>query len=380
MPDVLLMTPGPTYVSEEVRRAMSKAIMNPDIDPEFFEFYLKITKELKQLLRTKNDALVLSGEGILGLEAACASLIEPGDRVLVIDNGIFGKGFGDFVKIYGGEAVYFKSDYKKPVDALELENFLKRDSSFKMGTLVHCETPSGLLNPIDEICPILKRYGILTVVDAVSSIGGEEVKVDDWQIDIALGGSQKCLSAPPGLAFMSVSQDAWDAIESRKTPIASFYCNLAVWKTWYQDKWFPYTQPVSDLYAFECALDNVLNDTKKYKRHMKIGTSVRETLEKAGFELYPLDGFSNTVTAFVTPKGLDEKAFREHLNDEYGVLISGAFDVLAGKVLRIGHMGENCQEKKIYRTFKAMDGAFRHFNITPKVMLHKTFDEIFNER
>lgn len=376
MGGTMIMTPGPTYVSEEVRRALSRSITNPDLDPEFFEFYHKITKQLKQLLRTQNDTLVLCGEGILGLEAACASIIEPGDKVLCIDNGIFGKGFGDFAKMYGGQVTYFKGDYRKPIDAGELEEFLKEEGGFKMATLVHCETPSGLLNPVEDICRVLKNHGMITVVDAVASIGGEELRVDDWKIDIALGGSQKCISAPPGLTFLSISQDAWNVILNRKTPIAGFYCNLAVWKNWYQDKWFPYTQPVSDLYGFECAVDNVLGDGKRYKRHAKMGSAMREALTRGGFELYPREGFSNTVTALMTPEGLDEKKFRQHLVDEYEIMIAGAFDVLEGKVLRIGHMGENCHEDRIYKTLKAMDASFREFGITPKVYLHKAFNEI----
>jgi len=373
---VLLMTPGPTYVSEEVRRAISKSITNPDLDPDFFEYYLSITKQLARLLKTRNDVVILNGEGILGLEAACASIIEPGDKVLCIDNGIYGSGFGDFARIYRAEVTYFKCDYRKPVDVHELEKFLKENTGFKMATLIHCETPSGFLNPVEELCPLLKGHGILTVVDAVSSIGGEDLRVDDWKIDIALGGSQKCISSPPGLSFMSISQDAWEAILNRKVPIASFYCNLALWKNWYQDKWFPYTQPISDLYGFECAVYNVLADDRKYKRHLKIASAVRETLTQAGFELYPLDGFSNTVTALMVPEGLDEKGFREHLVDNYEVMIAGAFDVLEGKVLRIGHMGENCREDRVYKTLKAMDSAFREVKIIPEVYLHKVFDDI----
>lgn len=380
MSGTLIMTPGPTYVTEEVRRAMAKPITNPDIDPDFYEFYLKLTKQLSKLLKTKNNVLILGGEGILGLESACASLIEPGDRVLCIDNGIFGRGFADFVKMYGGEAVFFKSDYRKPIDIEELNEFLKRDSSFKMATVVHCETPSGLINPVDKICPLLNEHNIITVVDAVSSIAGEDLRVDDWKIDIALGGSQKCLSAPPGLTFMSISEKAWDAILNRKVPIASFYCNLSLWKSWYEDKWFPYTQPISDLYGLECAVDNVLNDDKKYKRHIKIGEAVRAALVGGGFELYPMDGYSNTVTAFVTPEGLDEAKFRLQLVDNYEVMIAGAFDVLEGKVLRIGHMGENCFEEKLYKTLKALDSGFRDFKIIPKAPLHRIFSDKMKER
>lgn len=375
----LLMTPGPTYVTEEVRRAMSRPITNPDVDPGFFEFYRSITKQLSKLLKTRNDVLILNGEGILGLETACASLIEPGDRVLVLDNGIFGRGFGDFVKIYGGEAVYFTGDYRRPLDVEALSEFLKKDSNFKLATVVHCETPSGLLNPVDEICPLLHSYNILTVVDAVSSIGGEDLRVDDWKIDIALGGSQKCLSAPPGITFMSISQNAWRAVLDRKVPVASFYCSLAVWKSWYEDKWFPYTQPVSDLYGFECAVDNVINDSSKYKRHKAIGEAVRQALTAGGLELYPLGGYSNTVTAFLTPDGLDEAKFRQHLADNYEVMIAGAFDVLAGKVLRIGHMGENCRKDKVFKTLKAMDSAFRDFGVPQSASLSRTYNDALKD-
>jgi aspartate aminotransferase-like enzyme len=372
------MTPGPTYVSEEVRRAMAKPLINPDLDPDFFKFYLETTRKIAKLMETRNDVLILNGEGILGLEAACASIIEPGDRILCMDNGIFGRGFGDFARIYGGEVVYFKGDYRKPLDTDALENFLKGDSKFKMATVVHCETPSGLINPVGDICPLLKKYGILTVVDAVSSIGGEELKVDKWMIDIALGGSQKCISAPPGLTLMSISSDAWESIRNRKTPVGSFYCNLALWEKWQQDMWFPYTQPVSDIYGLECAVENLLNDGKRLKRHSQIGEATRETLIRAGFELYPYSGYSNTVTSMVTPEGIDNKKFREYLRDNYEVMIGGGFDVLEGRVLRIGHMGENCRSDRVYKAFKALDHAFRDFHVIPEVVLHKTFSDIIN--
>lgn len=148
----LIMTPGPTEIHEDVRMAMAQEVTNPDLDINFFEYYKTTCNKLKELFNTKEDVLILNGEGILGLEAACASLIEPGDRVLCIDNGIFGKGFGDFVKIYGGEVIYFKGDYRKPIDLEELKSFLEKDSDFKLATLVHCETPSGITNPVDKIC------------------------------------------------------------------------------------------------------------------------------------------------------------------------------------------------------------------------------------
>ena len=373
MKHTLLMTPGPTYIHEEVRNALSAEITNPDLDPAFFEFYKETCHKLQQLMKTQNEVLIFSGEGILGLEAACASLIEPGDRVLVLDNGIFGRGFGDFVTMYGGEAVYFKSDYRAALDVNALEEFLEQDNGFKLATLVHCETPSGITNPIDKICPLLRKHGILSVVDSVSAIGGELLETDNWQADMVLGGSQKCLSAPPGLTFFSISSFAWDMILNRKVRIAGYYLNIKNWKSWYQDKWFPYTQPISDIYALNKAVDRLLVEEDPIGRHAKIANAVRNTLVAAGLELYPVNGCSNTVTTVLLPEGLSFKALFDGMLKEHNILIAGAFDYLKDKVFRIGHMGENCHEEKLYRTLKALNSVLKSNGFKLQTELHKAF-------
>ncbi len=373
MKNPLIMTPGPTYIHEEVRTALSRPITNPDLDEGFFEFYKDTCNKLKEVIHTRNDVLILSGEGILGLEAACASLIEPGDRVLCIDNGIFGNGFGDFAKMYGGEVVYFKSDYRRAIDVGLLEEFLEKDHSFSMATLVHCETPSGITNPVDQICKLLNQYGIISVVDSVSAIGGEILRADEWKMDIVLGGSQKCLSAPPGLTFLSISLSAWEKILNRKVPIVGYYVNLAHWKNWYEEKWFPYTQPISDIYGLRVAVDRWLGDENPLGRHKKIAQAVRKSLLDGGLDLYPTDGFSNTVTTINIPENLEFQDIYQTLLKEHNILIAGAFGFLKDKVIRIGHMGENCYEDKLYLTLKAFDQVLRKYAIHPKVALHKAF-------
>ena len=181
-------------------------------------------------METKNTAYILDGEGILGLEAACASLTEPGDKVLVVDNGIYGKGFADFVTMYGGQVTFYESTYTQAVDVKEFRAFLEEHHDFKYATLVHCDTPSGVLNPVEELSRALHEYGIMTIVDSVSAMMGEPLRVDEGQIDIVCGGSQKAVSAPPGLTFVTVSDAAMKAMEERKTPIASFYANILVFK------------------------------------------------------------------------------------------------------------------------------------------------------
>lgn len=369
----LLMTPGPTYIKENVRNAMAKAITNPDLDLEFYDFYKGICEKTQKLLNTNNTTLVLSGEGILGLEAACASLIEEGDKILCIENGIFGAGFGDFCKMYGGQVDYFHGNRRSGLDINKLKDFLNNNHDYKIATLVHCETPSGITNPIKDICRLLNEYNIITVVDAVSSIGGEELHVDDWNIDITLGGSQKCLSAPPGLTLLSISKKAMIAIKNRKTPIRGFYTNLSLWNTWYEDKWFPYTQPISDLYALDVALDNILQDANVLDRHKKVAEACRKSLQNSGLELFSKDCHSNTVTTVLVPESVNYKDIFNKMVNEHNILIAGGFDFLQNKIFRIGHMGENCYEKKLYITLKSLNTVLKDLGVELKNDLHKEF-------
>lgn len=371
-----IMTAGPTQVKENVRLARSLETTNPDLDIEFCKFYKETCDILQDLLHSTGTAYILGGEGILGLEAACASLTEPGDRVLVLDNGIFGKGFADFVTMYGGEAVVFTSDYQNPIDINDLKEFLDKDSDFKYATVVHCDTPSGVLNDIASICPLLSDYGILSVVDSVAGMFGEYVNVDDSKIDILCGGSQKALSAPAGLTMLWVSDKAMTAMENRKTPIASFYANILTFRTYYEDKWFPYTMPISDINGLRAAIDNVKNDRDILERHAKIAEATRQTIVKAGLNLYLNSGYSNTVTVIEVPENVTDAQILDTMRDKYNIMISGCFDVLAGKVVRIGHMGENAREDDMAMTLDALDKTLRELGVEIKCNMKESFMDL----
>ena len=368
-----IMTPGPTQVAENVRLARSRECTNPDLDTDFVEFYKETCEEISRLLHTKNETLILGGEGILGLEAACASLTEPGDRVLVLDNGIFGKGFADFVSMYGGCPELYSKDYRKTLDVQELENFLKDHHDYKYATVVHGDTPSGMLNDISAICPLLKKYGIMTVVDSVSASFGEPLRVSDWQIDILCGGSQKVVSAPPGLTFVVISDDAKKAMAERKTPIASFYANLTTFAHYYEEKWFPYTMPISDIYGLRAAIDNIAADTDILERHEKIAVASRKAVTGAGLNLYAKNGFSATVTVFEVPEETTAAAIIDGVKKDYNILLAGSFDVLAGKVIRIGHMGNNADFYKVREVFAALDGTLAKLGVPLKDSMEKIF-------
>ena len=375
-----IMTPGPTQVAENVRLARSRECTNPDLDESFVEFYKETCEEISRLLHTDNETLILGGEGILGLEAACASMTEPGDRVLVLDNGIYGKGFADFVSMYGGCPELYSRDYRETLDVQELEEFLKEHHNYKYATVVHGDTPSGMLNDVSAICPLLKKYGIMTVVDSVSASFGEAMRISDWQIDIMCGGSQKVVSAPPGLTFVVISDDAKKAMAERKTQIASFYANLTTFAHYYEEKWFPYTMPISDIYGLRAAFDNIAGDPDMLARHARIGEACRAAVRAVGLNLHLASGFSNTVTVFDVPKETTADAILQTMRQKHGIMLAGSFDSLAGQVIRIGHMGSNANVVDMIETLDALDDTLRELNVPLKGQLRMIFQEEVSQK
>lgn len=369
------MTPGPVQVRENVRMARSLKTTNSDLDPVFYEEYKETCDKIAKMLHTTGTVYILSGEGILGLEAACASLTEQGDRVLVLDNGIYGNGFADFVTMYGGEAILYQKPYDHTLDVQELREYLEKDSNFKYATVVHNDTPSGMTNDVMAIGKLLHEFGILSVVDSVSAMGGEELYVDEGKLDIVCGGSQKVVSAPPGLTFVSISPRAMKAIEERKTPVASFYCNLLQFKDYDKKQWFPYTMPISDIYGLKVAIENILEDTEIINRHKTIARAVRKALIEGGLTLYGKDGYSNTVTAFCVPNTVLDTEILSYMKEKFGIMLAGSFGIFAGKMIRIGHMGENANVKDIKETLEALYETLIHFGVPVKKELGKTFLE-----
>lgn len=360
----IMMTPGPTMVRENVTHTYTHYFGNSDFDENFFEFYGNLCKKIGKIWGAKKaQTIIMSGEGMLGLDTACAALTEKGDKVLVISNGIYGRGFKGLIENYGGEVTVFETDVKTTIDKDALRVFLEqhKEYGFKYATVVHCDTPSGVLNDIESICKMLKSTGIMTVVDTVSAFGGTEVKIDDWGIDIALGASQKVLSANTGLTIMAVSDMAWKAIEDRKTPIPSFYCNLSLWKNCVEEKLFPYTMPIADIVALGLAVDNMFEEglDKIIDRHYKVAEYTRTKLMDMGIDLYLRGGYSPTVTAFRIPEGYTLEKIYKHMIEKHEVMLGKSYGELADKVLRIGHMGENARNFRIDYTLRALEKTLK---------------------
>ncbi|RDY29658.1 alanine--glyoxylate aminotransferase family protein [Romboutsia weinsteinii] len=380
MNNKIVYTPGPTNVRENVRLARGMKTTNPDVDNDFVEFYKKTCEKIGDIIGTQNDVYILSGEGILGLEAACATLTESGDRVLVIDNGIFGRGFEDFVSMYGGEAILFSEDYTKDIDIESLETFLENDSDFKYATIVHCDTPTGVLNDLSKICPLLKKYNILTVVDSVAAMVGEKLEVDKWQVDIALGGSQKAISAPAGLTIVSISEDAQLAFKNRKTKVTGFYCNLGIWENYYQDKWFPYTMPISDIMGLNRAIDNIIEEgiENAINRHKRIATATRNAFVDYGLELFLENGYSSTVTAVKIPESIGALNLIKYAYDVYNTVLSTSLGEYSNSILRVGHMGENARVKDLVGILNTIDMSMVNLGFNRDKSLVDLFNKYYS--
>ena len=211
-----------------------------------------------------------------------------------------------------------------------------------------------MLNPVEKICPLLKEYGILTVVDSVSGMFGNHVDVDKFQIDLLCGGSQKAVSAPPGLTFVTLSDAVKEAMHARKTPIRSFYASLLAFEGYYEKKWFPYTMPISDIYGLRAAFDNIAADTVLEERTHHIAEATRNALTKAGIKLHLESGFSDTVTVFDIPAETTCDAILSRMKKEHNIMLAGSFDDLSGKVIRIGHMGNNANFEDMAATMYAL--------------------------
>lgn len=349
----MLFTPGPTAVPPEVREVMSEPQPNSAVQSEFADLYDQLCENLQAVYDTDHDVIVPGGEGILGLEAAIASLVAPGDRVLCISNGLYGDGFADFVDSYDGEPelVSAPSDEGYDLDAIETA-LVEADAAgegFLVATLVHCETPTGTLNDLEPVLDLLDEYDVLSVVDAVSSLGGTPVPTD--RIGICLGASQKCFSAPPGLTTAAISDRAWEAMEAREP--TSLYTNLLPWRD-VSDS-FPYTHLDANVAALDVAVTRLVDEGNEavYKRHRRAARQCRERGAELGFELYPDESRSSpTVTAFYMPG--EAQAVQQRVEETHDIVLATSLGDFADDILRVGHMGYNADVEKVDRVMDAI--------------------------
>lgn len=342
---IMNLAAGPVEVTDRTLREQARPVLY-HYDPAFLELFERTSGLLQRVYQTQHDVVIMQGEAILGLEAAAACLISPSDKVLNLVSGVFGKWFELFIDKYGGETVEVAVPYNEAVDPDDVRAALKENPDIKFLSVVHSETPSGTENPVWEIGPIAKEFGVVTIVDTVSGLGGTAYSPEAWGIDVAVAGPQKCLGGPPGLSLMAISPDAWKAMENRQpSPVRGSYLSILDWKeTWIEQRRFPYTPSVSDIYALESVLTQVLEaGVERFAaRHAAIARACREGAKGLGLELWPAreEIAANAVTAVHIPEGLTDTQLRGHMRERYGVMISGGYGELAGKLFRLGHMGK----------------------------------------
>jgi|Deesub1362B_J571_1020462.scaffolds.fasta_scaffold00058_40 aspartate aminotransferase-like enzyme len=358
-----LMIPGPVDIPPRVLRAMSKPMIGHR-SKEFGKILEECREILSEILNTSNDVLIISGSGTSGMEAAIGNLIGKDDKIAVIENGKFGERFAEISEIYGN-LVHIKYEWGEPIELGDVEEALRK--GVKAIAMVHNETSVGLLNPAKEVGELAKEYGALFILDVVTTIGGDETKIDEWGVDIAIGGSQKCLGAPPGLSIVSVSDEAWKMMRERRP----YYLDLVAYKRSAEKRETPYTPAIPLFFALREALEIIKEEgiEKRIKRHRKQAKAIREAMVELNLELFPkineVTKYSNTVTAIKMPEGVEDGELRGRIAS-MGYKIAGGQEKLRGRIFRISNMG-NFSSKEILGVILALEVALKELGVIENI-------------
>jgi len=358
-PERFLMGPGPSAVNPRVLRAMAAPVIG-HLDPATFDMMNELQDMLRLIFRTSNDLTYpVSGTGTAGMETALANVLEPGEVAIALVSGMFAERMREIASRYGADVVTVGGEWGVPVDPRDVAAALDQHPNAKAVCAVHTETSTGLRQPLQEIGRICADHGALFLVDAVASLGGIEVDTDGWGIDVCYSGSQKCLSAPPGLAPITFSDRAFGAMEARKKPPSTFYLDAMLIRRYVgTERLYHHTAPVSMLYALHEALRLVLEEglEARWRRHEEIGGELLAMLEERGFRPVPPEGYRAPQLACVwLPEGFEDRPNRTRLLQEFGIEVAGGLGQFAGKVWRVGVMGESCNRDYVKALAEGLD-------------------------
>lgn len=351
MKSKLLMGPGPSNVSSRVYDALATPIIG-HLDPEFLDMMDETTQMLRDVFRTTNKLTIpVSGTGSSGMEAGFVNVLEPGDKVVIGVNGVFGERMSDVASRYGAEVIRIEEEWGRIIEPSRVIDVLKKNPDTKLVAVVHAETSTGAKQPLEEIGAYVKGTNTLLLVDAVTSLAGCELKIDDWNIDICYSGTQKCLSVPPGLSPVTFSDKAVNAIDARGSKVESWYLDLSmIRKYWGSERVYHHTAPISMIYALREGLKIILEEglEKRYKRHQMVGDYLADEISKLGFSLFAQEGHRlPMLVSVVLPKGIDDDEVRSKLLKEHGIEIGVGLGKTRGKIWRIGLMGESCSKENV---------------------------------
>lgn len=353
----ILMGPGPSDVSDRVLRAMSAPTLG-HLDPEYLVIMDETRELMRAVFRTKNElTLAVSGTGSAGMEACVVNLVEPGDEMIVCVNGVFGTRMRDVAQRAGATVHSIEADWGRIIDPQQVADALRTHPKTKLLGIVHAETSTGAHQPLEEISKLVHDAGALLLVDTVTSLGGHDVRVDDWRIDACYSGTQKCLSCPPGLAPVTFSPAAVAAIDKRKTKVQSWYLDMTlVRQYWGQERFYHHTAPINMTYALREALRIICEEglDARVKRHDLHHRSLRAGLAAIGIDYVP-DHSLATLNAIHIPAAVDDLAVRKRLLNEYGIEIGAGLGPFKGKAWRIGLMGHSSTRRNVTLCLAALE-------------------------
>jgi len=360
-PRRILLGPGPSNIHPRVQQAMMAPLLG-HMDPYFFTVMDDIMKLLRFLFRTENElTFPISATGSAGMEASFGNFLEQGDVAVIGVNGFFGERMVDNASRYGADVVQLNAEWGRIIEPEVIEAALKSRKQVKLLALVHAETSTGVLQPLTEASRLAKQYRALFLVDAVTSLGGQELAVDDWGIDICYSGSQKCISCPPGLAPFTANQTALDTLKTRTCNVPSFYLDLSLLaKYWLANggRTYHHTAPACMFYALHEALALIAEEglEARIQRHLRHGAALHAGLEAMGLTLHAQPGHRlSTLTTVRIPSNVDDLRMRQRLLNEFGIEIGGGLGALKGQVWRIGLMGHSSTEENVLLFLSALE-------------------------
>lgn len=357
----LLLGPGPSNAHASVLEAMSRPLLG-HLDPEFLALVDRVKDGLRTVFATANPmTLPLSATGSAGMEAALVNLLEPGDRIVVGVNGVFGGRMAEVARRAGAEVTSVEARWGTALDPNAMAEAIARIRP-RVVSFVHAETSTGVCQPVEEIAASARAAGALVVLDCVTSLAGRPVRLDDWGIDAAYSGTQKCLSCSPGLSPVSFSERALEAVKSRKRPVQSWYLDLSLLASYFAGakRVYHHTAPISAIYGLAAGLDRVLAEglPARFARHAEAGRRLVAALEPLGFEPLVAEAerlpMLTSVRLPVRIRDQGEAAVRTRLLDEFDIEVGGGLGPLAGEIWRIGLMGENARPEVVDRLVEAL--------------------------
>ncbi|RBP95638.1 pyridoxamine--pyruvate transaminase [Rhodobacter sp. 140A] len=360
-PALFTLTTGPVNCYPEVLSAIAKPVLY-DYDPAFLAFYETTVLKLQKALRIETVPVILQGEPVLGLEAAAASLVAPGDVVLNLVSGVYGAGYGEWLKPRAGSFHEIRVAYDEVIDPAEVAAFLDAHPEVTLVAICHHDTPSGTLNPIEEIGRVVRAHGALYVVDSVSAWAGVEMDLDAVGADLLVTGPNKCLGCPPALSILAVSDRAWAKMEANPAAPRASMLSILDWKeAWRKENPFPFTPSVAEINALDAGLDRYLGEGPEavWARHATTAAAMRAGVVAMGLELWAARPAiaSPTCTAVKLPAGVDETALRTLMKRRYGVVISSGRAETFNRLVRIGHMGPTAHPLYAVVALTALGGA-----------------------